>query len=99
MSEAPPPSSTSMSDATVVFVYAAVLLFGVLALSLKSGKRAIFQGHAAIIGGILCFVAGFAACNAADRRLSGIAVPLLAGAICSLPGLGVGFLLGKKERT
>ena len=65
----------------------------------KGGKRAIFRRHAAIIGGILGFAAGFGGCNATDIRPSGLAVALLAGAIRSLPGLGIGFFLGKKETT
>jgi hypothetical protein len=62
----------------------------------KEGRR-VTQRHSALIGGLVGFVAGLGACGATDNRPPGIAVVLLAGAVCSLPGFAVGFFLGKKQ--
>jgi hypothetical protein len=99
MEEQPPPavpSPSSPNKAAPVFAILAVVLVAVVALALKSGRGSILQRHAALIGAVLGFGAGFAGCNGGftltDNRPLAFTVPLLAGAIGSLPGLAVGFL-------
>jgi len=82
----------------MVFVVAAVALGAVAALALRTGKGVVYQRHAAIIGGLVGFTAGFGGCHSSDPRPGAFTLALLAGAVCSLPGLAAGFFIGKKEK-
>ncbi len=89
--------SSNFTGATLVFVVCAAALVAVVSLALKTGKGAVYQRHAALIGGVVGFVAGFGGCRSTDPRPGAFTLTLLAGAVCSLPGFIVGYVIGKKE--
>ena len=74
-----------------------------IVVAFKQSRGGLDQRRAALVGGLLCFVAGFDGCvgvshNYKAVQLDDVGVTLMFAAIVSLPGFVVGFLMGHKER-
>ena len=99
---APAPSVPATPPGPLVMGVVTAMAIALILVALKQSRGGLDQRRAALVGGLLCFVAGFDGCvglshNYKAVQLDDVGMTLMFAAIVSLPGFIVGFLMGNKE--
>lgn len=86
-----------MNPAPIVFGVVVALAIGALVLGMRHAKGGLYQRHGAIVGGLLAFAVPIGWSVLAGNSSPNLGYLTFISAVCSIPGLLLGYFMGKKE--